>query len=200
MKKIYDQFLERLIKSYGQVKIGDPLVAGTLMGPLHTQQAVKNFEEGVKKAREQGGKILYGGNVIKREGNFVEPTIISISHNAEVVQHELFGPILYVIKVKNFDEAIQLNNSVPQGLSSSVFTNNQQNVFKWIGPNGSDCGVINVNAPTNGAEIGGAFGGEKDTGGGRESGSDSWKLYMRRGTVTINHGTDLPLAQGISFN
>jgi len=160
---------------------------------------MKNYIEGIKKAQDQGGKILIGGKVINREGNFVEPTIISISPDAPIVKHELFGPVLYVFKIKSLDEAIAHNNNVPQGLSSSLFTNNQKNVFKWIGPQGSDCGIINVNAPTNGAEIGGAFGGEKETGGGRESGSDSWKLYMRRGTVTINHGTELPLAQGISF-
>jgi len=198
-EKIYDQFVARLIKTYNQVKIGDPLDSKTLIGPLHTQQSVKNYVEGVKKAQEQGGKILTGGKVLKREGNFVEPTIISISHDAPIVQHELFAPVLYVFKIKDLDEAIKLNNSVPQGLSSSLFTNNQKNVFKWIGPNGSDCGIININAPTNGAEIGGAFGGEKETGGGRESGSDSWKLYMRRGTVTINYGNELPLAQGITF-
>jgi len=197
---VYDTVVERLITSYKQVPIGDPLDKKTLVGPLHTKQAVVNFEKGIEKIKTQGGKILVGGKVIKGKGNFVEPTIVSISADAEIVNHELFAPVLYVFPVSSLDEAIQRNNAVPQGLSSSLFSNNQKNLFKWIGPNGSDCGIININAPTNGAEIGGAFGGEKETGGGRESGSDSWKYYMRRGTVTINHGDELPLAQGIVFN
>eukprot|EP01129_Flabellula_baltica_P015608 TRINITY_DN8007_c0_g1_i1.p1 TRINITY_DN8007_c0_g1~~TRINITY_DN8007_c0_g1_i1.p1 ORF type:complete len:534 (+),score=144.56 TRINITY_DN8007_c0_g1_i1:1-1602(+) len=197
---VYDDVVSRLLELYKQVPIGDPLDPKTLVGPLHTQQSVENYENGIKNIKEQGGKILIGGNRINRPGNFVEPTIVSISPDAEIVNHELFAPVLYVFPVSSLDEAIQRNNAVPQGLSSSLFTNNQKNVFKWIGPNGSDCGIININAPTNGAEIGGAFGGEKETGGGRESGSDSWKLYMRRGTVTINHGDELPLAQGIKFN
>ncbi|KAM2448061.1 hypothetical protein PS1_018311 [Malus domestica] len=146
-----------------------------------------------------GGKILTGGSVIESDGNFVQPTIVEIASNASVVKEELFGPVLYVMKFKTLEEAIELNNSVPQGLSSSIFTSKPNNIFKWIGPHGSDCGIVNVNIPTNGAEIGGAFGGEKATGGGREAGSDSWKQYMRRSTCTINYGTELPLAQGINF-
>ncbi|KAF1892356.1 hypothetical protein Lal_00010821 [Lupinus albus] len=149
--------------------------------------------------RRLGGKILTGGSVLESEGNFVQPTIVEISADAPVVKEELFGPVLYVMKFQTLEEAIALNNSVPQGLSSSIFTKRPETIFKWIGPGGSDCGIVNVNIPTNGAEIGGAFGGEKATGGGREAGSDSWKQYMRRSTCTINYGSELPLAQGINF-
>jgi aldehyde dehydrogenase family 7 protein A1 len=137
--------------------------------------------------------------VIKGSGNYVEPTIVEISHSAPIVQHEIFAPIVYVFKFKTLEEAIKMNNAVPQGLSSSLFTKNLQNMFKWIGPTGSDCGIVNCNIGTSGAEIGGAFGGEKETGGGRESGSDSWKQYMRRSTCTMNYSNTLPLAQGVVF-
>ena len=150
--------------------------------------------------RLKGGKILVGGKVLTElEGNFVEPTIVAINHDAPIVKTELFVPIVYIIKVKSFEEAVEVNNEVPQGLSSCLFTNNQSYVFQWTGPLGSDCGLANVNTGTSGAEIGGAFGGEKETGGGRESGSDSWKQYCRRVTSTINYSKDLPLAQGIDF-
>ncbi|KHN12286.1 Aldehyde dehydrogenase family 7 member A1 [Glycine soja] len=149
--------------------------------------------------RRLGGKILTGGSVLESGGNFVQPTIVEISPDAPVVKEELFGPVLYVMKFQTLEEAIALNNSVPQGLSSSIFTQRPGTIFKWIGPRGSDCGIVNANIPTNGAEIGGAFGGEKATGGGREAGSDSWKQYMRRSTCTINYGSELPLAQGINF-
>ena len=157
--------------------------------------------DGIKEIKAQGGKVLYGGTEHEtlKNGNFVVPTIVEIDHNADIVKTELFVPILYVFKFKDLDEAIAMNNSVPQGLSSSMFTKNMQNVFKWTGPNGSDCGLVNVNVGTSGAEIGGAFGGEKETGGGRESGSDSWKQYMRRSTCTINYGNELPLSQGVKF-
>lgn len=199
-EKVYDTVVERLTKSYDQVRIGNPLEEGTLCGPLHTKSAVKDYQEGLKTIQEQGGKILKGGKLIPGEGNFVEPTIVEISHDAPIIKEELFLPILHVIKCKSFEEAVQFNNAVPQGLSSAMFTTNQANVFQWIGPNGSDCGIVNVNIGTSGAEIGGAFGGEKETGGGRESGSDSWKQYMRRSTCTINYSKDLPLAQGIDFS
>ena len=137
--------------------------------------------------------------MIKGSGNYVEPTIVEISHSAPIVQHEIFAPIVYVFKFKTLEEAIKMNNAVPQGLSSSLFTKNLQNMFKWIGPTGSDCGIVNCNIGTSGAEIGGAFGGEKETGGGRESGSDSWKQYMRRSTCTMNYSNTLPLAQGVVF-
>ncbi|XP_010479993.1 PREDICTED: aldehyde dehydrogenase family 7 member B4-like [Camelina sativa] len=198
-ESIYEKVLEQLIPSYKQVKIGNPLEKGTLLGPLHTPKSKKNFEKGIEVIKSQGGKILTGGKAVEGEGNFVEPTIIEISADAAVVKEELFAPVLYVLKFKSFEEAVAINNSVPQGLSSSIFTRKPENIFKWIGPLGSDCGIVNVNIPTNGAEIGGAFGGEKATGGGREAGSDSWKQYMRRSTCTINYGNELPLAQGINF-
>lgn len=200
--KVYDEVVDRLKKAYNQVltRIGDPLDESTLYGPLHNADAVKAFEDTVKKAVTSGGKIEYGGKAINRPGYFVEPTIISgLVHDAEVVHTETFAPIVYVLKAKSVDEAIQWNNEVREGLSSSIFTQDIPTLFKWIGPKGSDCGIVNVNIPTNGAEIGGAFGGEKYTGGGRESGSDSWKQYMRRSTITINYSPVLTLAQGIKF-
>ncbi|KAI8902719.1 Aldehyde/histidinol dehydrogenase [Globomyces pollinis-pini] len=198
-ESIYDDFITKLIKAYSQVKIGDPREDGVLCGPLHTEVAVQQFKDGIEKVKQQGGKILYGGEVLDRPGNFVMPTITQISHNAPVVQNEIFVPILHTFKFKTFEEAIEINNGVKQGLSSSIFTQDVGNVFKWTGANGSDCGIVNVNIPTNGAEIGGAFGGEKETGGGREAGSDSWKQYMRRQTCTVNYSGALPLAQGIKF-
>ncbi|KAI9291720.1 aldehyde dehydrogenase [Neoconidiobolus thromboides FSU 785] len=199
-ESIYDSFIEKLIAAYKQVKIGNPLEDGVLCGPLHSKVSLNNFKKGIEQIKEQGGKILYGGDVISEDkGYFVTPTITSIDHSAEVVQHEIFAPILHTFKFKNLTEAIELNNSVKQGLSSSLFTSNPSNIFQWTGACGSDCGIVNVNIPTNGAEIGGAFGGEKETGGGRESGSDSWKQYMKRTTCTINYSGQLPLAQGIKF-
>eukprot|EP00252_Welwitschia_mirabilis_P011671 TRINITY_DN2600_c0_g1_i1.p1 TRINITY_DN2600_c0_g1~~TRINITY_DN2600_c0_g1_i1.p1 ORF type:complete len:511 (-),score=86.03 TRINITY_DN2600_c0_g1_i1:188-1720(-) len=196
---IYDSVLEQLHSAYKQVNVGDPLEKGTLLGPLHTQTSRMNFEKGIAAIKSQGGNILIGGSIIEREGNYVEPTIVEISKDAPIVKEELFAPVLYVMKFKTLEEAIEINNSVSQGLSSSLFTKRPDAIFKWIGPHGSDCGIVNVNIPTNGAEIGGAFGGEKATGGGREAGSDSWKQYMRRSTCTINYGSELPLAQGINF-
>lgn len=198
-ESIYQKVVDELVVVYKQVKIGDPLEKGTLLGPVHTAQSRKNYEKGIETIKSQGGKILTGGSVIESEGNFVQPTIVEISPDAGVVKEELFAPVLYVMKFKTFEEAVEINNSVPQGLSSSIFTRNPESIFKWLGPKGSDCGIVNVNIPTNGAEIGGAFGGEKATGGGREAGSDSWKQYMRRSTCTINYGSELPLAQGINF-
>lgn len=198
-EKIYDQVVSRLTAAYKSIKIGNPLEEGTLCGPLHTKSAVKEYSEGLKRIEKEGGKILAGGKVLEGEGNFVEPTIVAISHDAPIVKEELFVPILYVIKISSFEEAVQVNNEVPQGLSSALFTSNQQLVFQWTGPLGSDCGLANVNTGTSGAEIGGAFGGEKETGGGRESGSDSWKQYCRRVTSAINYSKELPLAQGVNF-
>jgi aldehyde dehydrogenase family 7 protein A1 len=198
-ESIYQTFLDQLVEVYKQVRIGDPLEKGTLLGPLHTPASKENFLKGVRTIKSQGGKILFGGSAIESEGNFVQPTIVEISASAPVVKEELFGPVLYVMKFQTLKEAIEINNSVPQGLSSSIFTKKPEIIFKWLGPHGSDCGIVNVNIPTNGAEIGGAFGGEKATGGGREAGSDSWKQYMRRATCTINYGSELPLAQGINF-
>jgi len=198
-EKIYDQVVTRLVTAYKSVKIGNPLEEGVLCGPVHTKSAVKEYSEGLKRIEAEGGKILVGGKVLEREGNFVEPTIVAIHHDAPVVKEELFVPILYVIKIKSFEEAVEVNNEVPQGLSSALFTSSQQYVFQWTGPLGSDCGLANVNTSTSGAEIGGAFGGEKETGGGRESGSDSWKQYCRRVTSAINYSKEMPLAQGVNF-
>ncbi|KAJ3677118.1 hypothetical protein LUZ60_002842 [Juncus effusus] len=198
-ESIYETVLEQLTEVYKQVRIGDALENGTLLGPLHTPASRENFIKGIQAIKSQGGKIVTGGSIIESKGNFVQPTIVEISSDAPVVKEELFAPVLYVLKFNSLKEAIEINNSVPQGLSSSIFTRRPEIIFKWIGPHGSDCGIVNVNIPTNGAEIGGAFGGEKATGGGREAGSDSWKQYMRRATCTINYGSELPLAQGINF-
>lgn len=199
---VYDQVLARLKAAYGQVvaRIGDPLDEKTLIGPLHTPAAVKNYEDTISEVIKSGGTIEFGGKVLNGPGYFVEPTIVTgLPHNSSVVHKETFAPIVYILKAESLDEAIAWNNEVKQGLSSSLFTSSLNSIFQWIGPKGSDCGIVNVNIPTSGAEIGGAFGGEKHTGGGRESGSDSWKQYMRRSTVTINHSKELPLAQGIRF-
>jgi len=198
-ESVYDKFVERMAAAYKTIKSGDPLQEGVLLGPLHTKMAVSQFKDGIEAAKKQGGKVLVGGGVIAGPGNYVEPTIIEIGHDAPVVQHELFAPVTYVMKFKTLDEAIQWNNEVPQGLSSTLFTKNLQHYFNWVGPAGSDCGIVNCNIGTSGAEIGGAFGGEKETGGGRESGSDSWKQYMRRSTCTVNYTNYLALAQGVQF-
>lgn len=203
-ENVYDEVLSRLEKAYKQIesRIGLPFEENVLYGPLHTKQAVKDYEQALQQVKQAGGKIFYGGNIYsERQGNYVQPTIVTdLKHDTPIVQHETFAPILYVLKCNSFEEAVQINNEVNQGLSSSLFTTNPEFIFKWIGPNGSDCGIVNVNIPTSGAEIGGAFGGEKHTGGGRESGSDSWKQYMRRSTCTINYSKQLPLAQGIKFS
>ena len=199
-ESIYDNLLSRIISAYRQVKIGDPLEDETLMGPLVSQNAVDDYFTAIDKAKSNGGKILYGGNKKSKKGTFVEPTIIEANNDWDVVQEETFAPILYVMKFKSLDDAIKMHNDVPQGLSSAIFTLNVKNAETFLSSVGSDCGIANVNIGTSGAEIGGAFGGEKETGGGRESGSDSWKQYMRRQTNTINWGSDLPLAQGIKFD
>ena len=199
-ESIYDSFLEKLINAYRQVKIGDPLDNSTLMGPLVNEQAVDNYLNAIETATDSGGKVIFGGKILSSDGYYVKPTIISAQNNWEIVQEETFAPILYVMKYSSIDEAISIHNDVPQGLSSSIFTTNIRNAERFLSNRGSDCGIANVNIGTSGAEIGGAFGGEKETGGGRESGSDSWKQYMRRQTNTINWSKDLPLAQGIEFN
>jgi len=195
---IAETFRAKLTKAYSQIRIGDPLLDTTLMGPLINQRAVESFVKAVDAIRTEGGEILYGGN--RWEGNFVEPTIARSRHDMAIVQEEVFAPILHTIDFDHLDEAIAWNNEVPQGLSSSIFTTNLKSAEAFLSARGSDCGIANVNIGTSGAEIGGAFGGEKETGGGRESGSDSWKVYMRRQTVTINYSDALPLAQGIEFN
>ncbi|XP_014246459.1 alpha-aminoadipic semialdehyde dehydrogenase [Cimex lectularius] len=200
--EVYDKVLTRMKKSFEQVmtRMGDPLDENTLYGPLHTEGSVNEYLETVEEAKKLGGKIEFGGERCPGDGYFVKPTIISgLPHDSAVVHKETFAPIVYVLKAQSVDEAIKWNNEVKQGLSSSIFTKDVTTLFKWIGPKGSDCGIVNVNIPTSGAEIGGAFGGEKHTGGGRESGSDSWKQYMRRSTITINHSSVLTLAQGIKF-
>jgi aldehyde dehydrogenase (NAD+) len=189
----------RLVDAYRQVRIGDPMEEGILMGPLVTAGAVEDMTNALGFAEEQGGKVLYGGRRIDRPGNFVEPTIVQIGKEAAIVQEETFAPLLWVIEVDSLDEAIEVQNGVRQGLSSGIFTESMRNAERFLSHIGSDCGIANVNIGTSGAEIGGAFGGEKETGGGREAGSDAWKAYMRRQTTTINWGGDLPLAQGISF-
>ena len=202
-KSKYEAFTQKLIEIYKGVKIGDPLDRDNHMGPLHTPSAIKEYFEGLESIKKQGGKILYGGARLTEpqyaNGNYVQPTIVTIAKDAQIVNEEIFVPLVYVFPIEDIDEAIKYNNAVPQGLSSALFTKNMQNVFKWMGPNGSDCGLVNVNVGTSGAEIGGAFGGEKETGGGRESGSDSWKQYMRRATCTVNFGNHLPLSQGLDF-
>ena len=199
-RDIYDDLIPRLINAYQQVTIGNPLHESTLMGPLIDQQAIGDFTEAVSKANKAGATILFGGNTLESPGHFVEPTIIAVEQQHDIVRTETFAPILYVQRYSSLNEAIALQNDVPQGLSSAIFTNDLRNAEQYLSARGSDCGIANVNIGTSGAEIGGAFGGEKETGGGRESGSDSWKAYMRRQTNTINWGTDLPLAQGIKFN
>lgn len=198
-ESVYDDVIARLLDAYKTIPVGDPLDSGTLLGPLHTASAIKEYEEGLAAIVAEGGKILCGGKRIDRPGNYVEPTVVETPKDADIVNTELFVPILHVMKFSTFEEAVAMNNAVPQGLSSSLYTRDMRNVFRWVGARGSDCGLVNVNVGTSGAEIGGAFGGEKDTGGGRESGSDSWKQYARRATCTINFSDALPLAQGISF-
>ncbi len=190
----------RLVAAYSQVRIGDPLDATTLMGPLIDAGAVARYSETIAAAQAQGGVLLCGGRILPQAGNFVEPAIIRAHADMAVVQTETFAPILYLVTYHNADEAIALQNAVPYGLSSAIFTDRLQAAERFLSADGSDCGIANVNLGTSGAEIGGAFGGEKDTGGGREAGSDSWKAYMRRQTTTINWSAELPLAQGIRFN
>ncbi len=190
----------RLTGAYKQVRIGDPLAQGTLMGPLIDAGSVARFESAVAQAVASGGRLICGGKRLDRPGFFVEPAIVVARGDWEIVKTETFGPVLYLVPFKTLDEAIEAQNAVAHGLSSSIFTDRLQHAERFLSPAGSDCGIANVNIGTSGAEIGGAFGGEKDTGGGRESGSDSWKAYMRRQTCTVNWGADLPLAQGINFD
>ena len=197
---IVDTLIKRLINAYKQVHIGDPLQKGTLMGPLLNQGAINAYMEAIDAITAAGGEILYGGKPIAGTGFYVEPTIARVKNDWDIVQNETFAPILYIIEFEELDEALELHNAVPQGLSSSMFTTKLQHAELFLSARGSDCGIANINIGTSGAEIGGAFGGEKETGGGRESGSDSWKQYMRRQTNTINWSDDLPLAQGITFD
>ena len=198
---IESEVVEKLIKAYKSVRIGDPLKSSTLLGPLINQRAVDNYRGAIANALKQGGELVYGGNVVDAMPSplYVEPTIIRAKRGMPIVHEETFAPILYVIAIDGVEDAIAANNEVPQGLSSAIFTSDLRAAERFLSCCGSDCGIANVNLGTSGAEIGGAFGGEKDTGGGRESGSDAWKQYMRRQTNTINYGEALPLAQGIKF-
>ncbi len=194
-------FTARLKNAYGHVKIGNPLEESTLMGPLIRPRSVEAYNNAITTARAQGGEVICGGNVLKDKPSalYVEPTLIKANKTMAITREETFAPILYLIEVDSLDEAIAVQNDVPQGLSSAIFTNSLMAAETFLSCAGSDCGIANVNIGTSGAEIGGAFGGEKETGGGREAGSDSWKAYMRRQTNTINFSTELPLAQGIVF-
>ena len=213
-ESVKGELVSRLTKAYEHVKIGDPREEGTLMGPLVTKGAVDEMQNAIRKVKEEGGEILYGGEVLEgdnyRGGHWVKPCIASVKNDYQIVQDETFAPILYIIgygnvntsladSVAEIEEAVHLHNDVPQGLSSAIFTDHMREAEYFLSHRGSDCGIANVNIGTSGAEIGGAFGGEKETGGGRESGSDAWKVYMRRQTNTINWSTELPLAQGVKF-
>ncbi|MFN7931724.1 MAG: aldehyde dehydrogenase family protein [Bryobacteraceae bacterium] len=199
-QSIAGEFLADLKQAYGQVRVGDPMHADTHMGPLIDETAVKWMLHMLDVMQEQGGEVVFGGSRLNTPGHFVEPTIVRSSPHMPVLKEEVFAPILHVIEFETLDEVIGWHNNVPQGLSSAMFTRNVQAAETFLSARGSDCGIANINIGTSGAEIGGAFGGEKETGGGRESGSDAWKAYMRRQTVTINWSDDLPLAQGISFD
>jgi aldehyde dehydrogenase (NAD+) len=201
---IYDAFKQKLVNAYHKLKIGNPLDSKNHVGPLIDKDAVQLYLNSIEQCKMQGGKFLVEGKVLEgneyNSGCYVQPCIAEVTNELQIVQHETFAPILYIMKYENLEEAIAMQNNVPQGLSSSIFTLNMREAEIFLSATGSDCGIANVNIGTSGAEIGGAFGGEKETGGGRESGSDAWKAYMRRQTNTINWGDQLPLAQGIQFN
>jgi aldehyde dehydrogenase (NAD+) len=203
-EKVYNKFRDKLVNAYQQIKIGNPLDQKNHVGPLIDKDAVNMYLQAIEQCKAEGGKFIVEGGVLKGKGYesgcYVKPCIAEVKNSYQVVQHETFAPILYLIKYKTLEEAIALQNGVPQGLSSAIMTTNMREAEQFLSASGSDCGIANVNIGTSGAEIGGAFGGEKETGGGRESGSDSWKAYMRRQTNTINYTTKLPLAQGIKFD
>jgi aldehyde dehydrogenase (NAD+) len=203
-EKVYKKFTDKLVNAYKQIKIGDPLNEKNHVGPLIDKDAVQAYLNSIKTAVAEGGKILVEGGVVKgkgfESGCYVKPCVIEAKNSFKIVQHETFAPILYIMKYKTLNEAIAMQNDVPQGLSSAIMTVNLREAEQFLSQTGSDCGIANVNIGTSGAEIGGAFGGEKETGGGRESGSDAWKVYMRRQTNTINYTDKLPLAQGIKFD
>lgn len=199
-ESVYNQFKDRLLSIYENVNIGNPLEPDTLVGPMIDQLAVDAMQNALKQVEKEGGKVIFGGEVLDRDGFYVRPAIAEAKNEFEIVQEETFAPILYLIKYKTIEEAMSYHNGVKQGLSSAMFTLNMREAENFLSTHGSDCGIANINIGTSGAEIGGAFGGEKETGGGRESGSDAWKAYMRRQTNTINWSEELPLAQGISFD
>ena len=203
-EKIADEVERRLVRAYGDIAIGDPMLEGTLCGPLISAKAAEGMQAALDRVQSEGGKVLCGGGNVKLpgrldQGHFVQPALVRAENHYATVQEETFAPILYLIRVRDIGHAVELQNGVAQGLSSAVFTLNVRDAERFLSAAGSDCGIANVNIGTSGAEIGGAFGGEKDTGGGRESGSDAWKAYMRRQTNTVNWSTELPLAQGIQF-
>jgi aldehyde dehydrogenase family 7 protein A1 len=200
--EVYDTVVERLVKGYKSVRVGSPLEDGTLLGPVHTEAAVEQYLDGVKRAVAQGGKLLAGGERIDRPGFYVSPALIEFTEHAPIMHEELFVPILYVLKINSYEEGVRLNNCVEQGLSSCLYTKDSRLMMRWIGsgPDSCDTGLRNVNSGTSGAEIGGAFGGNKATGNGRESGSDSWKQYCTRGTACISYSNTLALAQGVTFD
>jgi aldehyde dehydrogenase (NAD+) len=199
-RAVAPQLLEKVLRAYRSISIGDPLEPGTLMGPLVSASAVEDMMTALAQARAEGGEILAGGRRIDRRGNFVEPAVVRARPGMPITKTETFAPILYLFEVGSFDEALRLHNDVPQGLSSAIFTSSILSSERFLSCEGSDCGIANVNMGTSGAEIGGAFGGEKETGGGREAGSDAWKAYMRRQTSAVNWSTELPLAQGVEFD
>lgn len=203
-ESVYSKTVDVLKNAYAQLRIGDPLNSEIHVGPLIDTDAVNQYLSSIEKAKQEGGKVIVEGGILAgigyESGCYVKPCIIEAENHFDIVQEETFAPILYIMKYKTLDEAIAMQNNVPQGLSSAIFTQNLLEAEQFLSQTGSDCGIANVNIGTSGAEIGGAFGGEKETGGGRESGSDAWKVYMRRQTNTINYGRDLPLAQGINFN
>ncbi|MBA2622768.1 MAG: aldehyde dehydrogenase family protein, partial [Chthoniobacterales bacterium] len=202
-ESIAEKLREQLLSAYRAVRIGNPLERDTLMGPLIDPPSIDNVQQSIAKMKSEGGEILHGGEKLDGSrfpgGCYMTPCLATARPEFEIVKHETFGPLLYLMTYGDFDEAIAMHNDVPQGLSSAIFTNDMREAEKFLSTVGSDCGIANINTGTSGAEIGGAFGGEKNTGGGRESGSDSWKSYMRRQTNTVNFSTELPLAQGITF-
>jgi aldehyde dehydrogenase (NAD+) len=201
---VYESFKQQLVNAYAQLRIGNPLEDGIHVGPLIDNHAVMMYQQAIEQCKLQGGKFIVEGEVLTinnyESGSYVKPCIAEVDAQLPIVQTETFAPILYLMKYDNLEEAIALQNAVPQGLSSAIITNNMREMETFLSAAGSDCGIANVNMGTSGAEIGGAFGGEKETGGGRESGSDAWKAYMRRQTSSVNYGEDLPLAQGIKFD
>jgi aldehyde dehydrogenase (NAD+) len=203
-RTVIDEVVQGLSDAYARLPIGNPMAQGTLVGPLIHGRAYDAMAAALDAAAEQGGKLVAGGARVLQEqaegAYYVQPAVVRMEEQSEIVKQETFAPVLYVLPYETLDEAIAINNDVPQGLSSSIFTNDQAEAEVFVGPEGSDCGIVNVNIGTSGAEIGGAFGGEKETGGGRESGSDSWRAYMRRATNTINYSGELPLAQGVDFS
>jgi aldehyde dehydrogenase (NAD+) len=202
-ESVVETLVERLAATYGRLVVGNPLRPGTLVGPLIHEAAFTTMKNAIEAARQQGGSLIVGGERLLQDeapdAYYVSPAIVRMSSQTDIMRKETFAPLLYVLSYRDFDEAIKLHNDVPQGLSSSIFTSDQAEAERFMSADGSDCGLINVNIGTSGAEIGGAFGGEKETGGGRESGSDAWRTYMRRATNTVNFSGELPLAQGVEF-